>query len=207
MKWVFDKKIAESFPTHARAHIPNYDEVIDQSIDVCKLYGNGASIIDVGVATGETISRLHQAGFNNLTGVDNSRDMLDKCPQGIARLIESDVFPEGEYDVALINWTLHFMQNKKQYLEHVFSCLHPNGALVLSEKTSTDEFPKKFYYDFKKAKGVSEEAIIKKENSLKSVMHINDVSWYLGALREIGFSKVYISNAFWCFTTFVCVKD
>ena len=207
MVWAFDKQVAEVFPSHARAHIPNYDEIIEQAVDICRLYGLDASIIDVGVATGETITRLHQAGFRNLVGVDNSQDMLDKCPQHIAKLIKSDGFPEGQYDVVIINWTLHFMRGKQEYLERVYGQLRQGGTLVLSEKTSTEDLPKKFYYEFKKRRGVSEIEIQKKEDALKSAMFVDDIPWYFDVLKAVGFGKVYIANAFWAFTTFVCIKE
>lgn len=207
MKFAFDKSVADTFPSHARAHIPNYDAVIDQTVDICRLKGTNARVIDVGVATGETIVRLHRAGFRNLAGVDSSQDMLDKCPAGLATYIKSDTFPTGRYDVAVINWTLHFMENKRAYLSSVFRCLEPGGILILSEKTSNDEFPRHFYYQFKRNNGVSAADILRKEESLKSVMYIDDVPWYFAALAETGFSKVFIANAFWCFTTFVCLKD
>lgn len=207
MSWVFDRQVAEVFPTHARAHIPNYDQVIEQTVDVCRLYDPAASIIDVGVATGETISKLHQAGFHNLSGVDNSQDMLDKCPQNIAKLIKSDTLPDEPYDVVIMNWTLHFIQNKVGYLERAYRQLNEGGALILSEKTSMEDLPKRFYYDFKRKNGVTESGIQNKETALKSVMFVNDVSWYLDRLGKVGFKKIYIPNAFWAFTTFVCIKD
>lgn len=207
LKFTFDKSVAETFPAHARAHIPNYDSVIDQTVSVCRLKGNDACIVDIGVATGETISRLHRAGFNRLTGVDSSQDMLDKCPPNLATLIKSDTFPDGKYDVVIINWTLHFIKDKRAYLHRAFQGLKPGGILILSEKTSDDEFPRKFYYDFKRSNGVSDADILRKEESLKSIMFINDVPWYFATLKETGFSKVFVANAFWCFTTFVCLKD
>lgn len=134
MTFAFDSAIAEVFPAHARAHIPNYDQVIDLSVDVCRRHGLDAEIIEVGVATGETIARLHAAGFRKLTGVDSSQHMLDKCPQGIAKLVTTSQFPDGSYDVVLMNWTLHFIKDKVSYLERIFSQLRPGGILVLSEK-------------------------------------------------------------------------
>ena len=44
------------------------------------------------------------------------------------------------------------------------------------------------------------------EMGYRSGMYIDNVEWYQRVLKEIGFSKIYIINAFWCFTTFVCIK-
>lgn len=207
MTWKFDQEVARTFPSHARSHIPQYESVISQCVDICDHFGKDAAIIDVGVATGETISHLHSAGFHNLFGVDNSQDMLNACPQDIATLICSETFPRtNPFDVVLMNWTLHFITDKRAYLRDIFKGLKPGGALVLSEKTSLDPFPHKFYHEFKRRNGLSEEQIAEKAKSLENVMHINDIPWYYENLPAIGFQDIQIINAFWCFSTFVCFK-
>jgi tRNA (cmo5U34)-methyltransferase len=207
MDWKFDKTISEIFPQHVRQHIPNYDQVIDQSVAVSELHGKNCKIIDVGCAVGETLKRLQQRGFTDLTGVDNSQYMLDYCPKNI-NLICSDQFPKTDlpFDVILCNWTLHFMQDKQFYLESMADSLKVGGHLVLSEKTSLDSLPIGFYHDFKSQQGVSYEEIKQKESSLVNVMHINDYNWYLEKLAEVGFRKIWIINAYWCFTTFLAEK-
>lgn len=204
--WQFDKNVASSFDSHARQHIPNYDTVIDKSLDVCELYGKSAKIIDVGCAIGETLIRLHNRGFTNLHCVDNSQSMLDKCPHSIASLTCSETLPEGLYDVIIINWTLRFIKDKKKYLQNVFDKLNPNGVVIISDKTSLDPLAIGMYHDYKRAKGVSEEEIKQKQESIKNVMFIDDIEYYFSILKFTGFSKVHIIDSYWCFTTFVCIK-
>lgn len=207
MSWKFDKEVARTFPSHARSHIPNYEEVIGLSVGLCEDYGENAAIVDVGVATGETISQLRAAGFKNLYGIDSSKDMLDACPQGIATLIHSEKFPtDREFDVVLMNWTLHFIKDKTSYLRDIYQGLKPGGLFVLSEKVSTAPLPRRHYYDFKRSNGLSEEAIAEKEKSLEGVMHINDIPWYFENLTKVGFEETYVANAYWCFATFISLK-
>lgn len=206
MNWKFDQTVASNFATHARQHIPNYDQVINNCIEICQEVGYDAKIIDVGCAIGETLSQLNNAGFTNLHGVDNSQAMLDQCPP-IAKLTLSDTLPQEEFDVVLMNWTLHFINHKELYLQEIFDHLVPGGILVLTEKTSVDPDALKFYHKFKSAQGVSNEDIIKKSNDIKDVMFVDNPLWYLTTLKKIGFDKIFIINAFWCFTTFVCIKD
>lgn len=207
MSWKFDQDVARTFPAHARSHIPNYEAVIGLCVALCEDYGKDAAILDVGVATGETISQLNSAGFTNLFGVDNSRAMLDQCPDGIATLILSESFPEArEFDVVLMNWTLHFIREKEDYLQDIFEGLRPGGLLVLSEKISKADFPSRHYHQFKRRQGLSEAEIRQKARSLEHVMYINDVPWYFRALSKAGFREVHLVNAFWCFATFVCIK-
>lgn len=205
MTWVFDETVASKFSSYARQHIPNYDQVIDECISICKNVGYHAAILDVGCAIGETLTRLKAAGFNNIYGVDNSQAMLDQCPP-IASLILSDDFPTGNYDVVLMNWTLHFIKDKISYIQDVYNNLNPGGVFVLSEKTSKDQYPLQFYHTFKEKQGVSRDEIIEKAQSVNDIMFINDPLWYLNILRTVGFRQVHIINASWCFTTFVCIK-
>jgi tRNA (cmo5U34)-methyltransferase len=207
-QWQFNADVAKTFVGHARQHIPNYDIVITKSIDICKkLLTSDSSIIDVGCATGETLRRLHDRGFNNLHGVDSSQAMLDYCDPNMAKYHHSDCFPDHTFDAVICNWTLHFMKNKQQYLEDIYQRLDQDGFLILSEKTSNDPLPIYFYHRFKSNQGVSEQDIQAKSQSLQGVMFTNDVSWYLDILDSIGFQKIYIVDASYCFTTFLCLKN
>lgn len=205
--WQFDSKVAEVFPTHARQHIPNYDQVIKNCIDIANLYDKNSKIVDVGCAVGETLIKLHQHGFTNLYGVDYSQSMLDRCPN-VAELICSDRFPvnHAPFDLVIMNWTLHFIKNKIDYLVDIYNSLLPNGVLILTEKTSNDTLPLNFYHEFKRSNGVSDQEIEQKAQRLESVMYYNDIPWYFKNLSEIGFKQVYIFNAHWCFTSFLAIK-
>ena len=207
MTWEFNHQVAESFVSHARQHIPNYDQVIDKSIDVCRHLLNADSrIVDIGCATGETIRRLHHAGFRNLTGVDASQAMLDYCDSNLARYYHSNKLPNEQYDAVICNWTLHFVQNKLNYLQDISQALDNHGVLILSEKTSLDPTTIHFYHQWKSAQGLTLEEIQAKEQAIKDVMYINDVNWYLDTLCSVGFDQIQIIDASWCFTTFLCLK-
>jgi len=204
--WKFNDSVATEFVDHARKHIPNYQKVIDKSVDLCQHFlKHDSAIIDVGCATGHTLKLLSAAGFVNLTGVDNSQSMLDQCKVD-AKLIFSDSFPCQRFDGIICNWTLHFIKNKKEYLTDIYNGLNSNGLLIISDKTSNDPLPTHFYHNFKRSAGISEQDILLKAQSLKSVMTINDPEWYLKTLTQQGFKTVYIADADWCFTTFVCIK-
>ena len=131
--------------------------------------------------------------------------MLDRCPKNIgAEYILSDNFEiDKKFDVIIINWTLHFIKDKRNYLEQVRRRLNENGTLILTDKTSVHDFPQKHYYNLKRANGVSEAEIQAKAISLENVMHIKDVQWYLTAFMLEGFTT-HIFDADWCFTSFVC---
>lgn len=204
--WKFDEKTASVFASHARQHIPNYEQVINQCIDLCKSYDKNSKIIDVGCAIGETLIALKNNGFTNLHGVDSSKAMLEKCDGKGFHLTLSDSFPNGLYDIVIMNWTLHFIKEKIKYITDIYHSLPVGGTMIITDKTNTDEIPLKYYHLYKSRMGVSDDDIITKANSVKDIMYINDVEWYLNSFKSIGFSKIYIMNAHWCFTSFVCIK-
>lgn len=205
--WKFDATVAETFVTHARQHIPNYDLVIDKSVSLCEWQlEKDSRIIDIGCATGETLRRLYRAGFTNLTGVEASHAMLKHCDFNIARILHNDRFPAETFDGVLCNWTLHFIEDKEKYLIDIHRNLSDNGMFILSEKTSLDPTAINHYHRWKLAQGVTPQEIKDKEAAVKDVMFIRDPKWYLDTLTWIGFKNIQIIDANWCFTTFMCYK-
>lgn len=205
--WQFDTGVAENFVEHARSHIPNYDAVIDKCIEASNQYlSKDSAIIDVGCATGETLRRLHQAGYKNLTGVESSSAMIQHCDPTMARLIHSDTFPHETFDAILCNWTLHFVKNKIQYLASMYQGLNPGGFLILSEKTSLDPDLIKLYHHWKHRQGVSWDDIRHKENAVKDIMYIDQPDWYRQTLNSLGFKNIQVIDASWCFTTWIAFK-
>jgi ubiquinone/menaquinone biosynthesis C-methylase UbiE len=204
--WKFDNNVAANFVAHARQHIPNYDLVIDKAVAVCQhLFGPDDAIIDVGCATGETLRRLSQAGFQNLVGVDCSSNMLDHC-QAPARLILSDQLPQGPYHAVICNWTLHFIVDKQTYLKSIYQQLVPGGILFLTDKTSKNPLAIEFYHRFKHQQGVSQQEIIDKARSVESIMFIDSPAWYFDVFSDLNFHDVLVADASWCFTTFLAKK-
>jgi tRNA (cmo5U34)-methyltransferase len=199
-EWQFNKKVASTFVPHARQHIPNYDRIIKKTVNICKsLLDYNQPIIDVGCATGETLNMLSSAGFKNLHGVDNSASMLEHCLVD-ATLTCSEWLPKSNYNAIILNWTLHFIEHKIQYLKDCKKCLTPDGFMIISEKVSKDPFLIKHYHNYKRLHGVSEEEITHKQSSVENVMHICSSDWYKKQGEELGFS-VDIIDADFCFIT------
>jgi SAM-dependent methyltransferase len=215
-EWKFGARISKEFVDHARHHIPGYDRIIKKTIDICKLlltpFSNQHRIIDVGCATGETIKHLNLAGFHNLLGVDASADMLDEARNNkidsMSYLVHQDTFPIdlGPYHAVISNWTLHFIKDKQSYLTDIYNSLLPGGLLIITDKTYNDGSALTLYHDFKTTQGLSDKEIYDKHASVQSVMFIDPPEWYLGTLKDIGFSDVSIIDAEYCFTTFLAIK-
>lgn len=207
--WKFNQDIAKNFVEHAKKHIPGYDRVINKSVKFIEHHIQKTEpIIDVGCATGETLKRLHQIGFTNLHGVDNSINMLNEIPKNIATLTCSDSFPSNKkYKVITMNWTLHFIKNKIEYIKDIANGLEQDGFLILTDKTQNDGKFLDLYHDFKKQQGLTNLEIETKAKQLRNIMYINSQEWYLSQLRSFNFSDIVIIDADWCFTTFAAKKQ
>lgn len=204
-QWVFDNDVAERFQHEAETNIPSYHTVIDKCLTFAnKHITKSAKIIDVGSALGYTMSKFINAGFTNVVGVDNSVAMIEKAMHK-SLVICSDTLPDYKYKLVMMNWTLHFVTDKKAYLTDIYNSLYDNGYLILSDKCLQTEIVKGMYYDFKRSQGVSEEYIKQKEQNLIGVMKSVPVDWYLKTLRELGFT-VDIIHSDLGFVTFLCKK-
>jgi len=207
-KWQFDKAAAENFAAIAHNEIPDYQRVIDLSIQIIQhLAIKNPRIIDVGSAIGTTLHALYQAGFENLYGVDNSAEMLARS-FARATLIESDHFPVdyGPFDVVISNWVLHFIKDRESYLEDITSSLTPNGVLILTEKVSASPLANELYYDFKRSNGLSEQQIEEKKQRLAGVLVTYPLDWYLARLKSLGFEQIDVVNANSVFVTLLASR-
>lgn len=206
-QWEFNDDVAGRFQNEARTNIPDYDRVIDMCLNIAKKSLNiDSNIIDVGSALGHTIDVFTKAGFKNVCGVDNSSSMIENSLYK-EKIIQSEEFPENKYDMVLINWTLHFIEDKRKYLESVYKNMNDLGILIITDKTTQSELVEDLYYDFKRSNGVSEEYIQSKKQKLNGYMKTMKADWYPYILNEIGFKDVQIINSRYGFVTFYSTKD
>jgi trans-aconitate methyltransferase len=206
MRWEFDESVAKRFQKEAKDHIPDYDRVIDMCVDYALVKLNKHDyIIDVGSALGYTIDKFVDKGFTNVFGVESSEKMLEQSSHS-KNIFLSSQFPNLRFRLVLINWTLHFIQDKKTYLRSVYDGLESNGTLILSDKTTQSDITKHLYYNFKRNNGVNQEYIEQKEQQLKGYMLTESLDYYFHTLKEIGFENIEIINSRFGFTTFICTK-
>jgi SAM-dependent methyltransferase len=176
-------------------------------IDIAKRRcGEDATIVDVGSALGHTIEKFNAASYKNVYGVEASTAMFDNSKYQ-AYIKVSETFPkEWHADFVMANWTLHFVNERKQYIQDVYNALTSNGTFVLSDKTPQSDDIKELYYDFKRSNGVTDSYIYEKEQKLKGYMNLLPVEWYIDTLKEIGFKNVQIINSRLGFVTFYAEK-
>jgi 2-polyprenyl-3-methyl-5-hydroxy-6-metoxy-1,4-benzoquinol methylase len=206
--WVFDETVAKRFQQEAETHIPDYARVIKMCMEYTnQVYNTNKSIniIDVGSALGNTMDSFISQGYTNVTGVDNSQSMIasSKYPDQVTL---SNTFPQGQYDVVLANWTLHFVTERKQYIQDIYDSMTHNGMLILSDKMDHSLETENLYYDFKRANGVPEDVIQKKKTALVGVLVTKPLQWYLDTLKEIGFTDIQVINSRFMFSTIYARK-
>lgn len=204
-KWAFDSAVADRFQQEAMYHIPDYRRVINLCVDIAKHeLSKTDPIIDVGSALGYTLNILHHNGFTNITGVEQSKEMIAKGTHS-DKVICSDKFPNKMFQLVLINWTLHFIEDKESYLKDVYNHLNDKGILIMTDKTIQSELIKNLYYQFKRNNGIDQTYIEHKEKQLAGYMHLKSVDWYINFLKTL-FSSVEIINSNLGFVTFLCRK-
>lgn len=204
--WKFDPSVADRFQQEASQHIPDYQRVINLCLELAKnTLQSDSSIIDVGSALGHTVDYFIENGFTNIHGVENSQSMIERSLHR-DQIMFSDTLPAGQYDMIMINWTLHFIVNKIEYLFNCINNLKQDGYLILTDKTTQSLEIKKMYYDFKLNNGVDLEYIKEKEQKLQGVMHSMPADWYINELNKLGFKSVEVINSSLGFVTYMCKK-
>jgi len=92
--------------------------------------GYNDAILDVGTGNGSLLTKLHQLGFNHLTGIDpfinESRDY------GAIRILKKNIFEEeGQYDVIMMHHSLEHVPDPKATLRRVYALLKPGGRALI----------------------------------------------------------------------------
>lgn len=206
-KWEFDDTVASRFQEEANSNIPDYQRVIQICQEIAdKKFNKQSIIVDVGSALGYTIHSFLTKGYENIHGVESSTAMLNNSMHK-ERVILSETFPEMPVDFVMANWTLHFIDERKKYIQDVYDNLNSGGVFVLTDKTPQSDIVKEMYYDFKRSYGIPDEYIYEKEKKLQGYMNLLPVQWYMDTLREVGFSDIQILNSKYGFVTFYCEKN
>jgi len=206
--WSFDSGVADRFQQEAQNHIPDYSRVIDLCIECTKIVHKSnfdIKIIDVGSALGNTIDKFMQIGYKNVYGVDNSPAMRSKSLHPDVVTI-SDTLPTGPWDCILANWTLHFIRERREYIQSMYDHLNYGGFVIISDKMEHSMEVEEMYHNFKRMNGVSEDIIQTKKRSLMGVLTPKPLSWYVDTLREIGFVDIQVINTRYMFSTIYARK-
>lgn len=224
-KWEFNGAVAPIFDQHVRQSIPAYEWIQESVVHLTDFFcPEKAKIVDLGCATGETLSRIHARHANKslkLVGVDESHEMVNVAVakvngstdyQWVAKRIQDVELPE-KTDMVLAILTLQFMspEDREAVVEGVYRSLKKGGAFVLVEKVYAEsgrlqDVFNQVYHDQKEQAGFTTDEIRQKDTSLRSAMEPFTVIENEDMLKRVGFTRSEVFVKHFHFTGWIALK-
>ena len=218
--WVFDEHVAPEFDDHVRKSVPDYERCQELAARFSDWFTYpGATVLDLGAATGETLARLHlrHAGKRlRLIGYDNSKAMIEQAVTKGIHVEFADLaldpadFPKASYAVAL--YTLQFLRPHQKWtvVQRLARAIESGGGFFVVEKvvsdfSNTHDIIQHLYWDFKRENGLSPEEVLNKANALRGAMFPQKTSENEGLLRQ-AFREVECVFRNLSFAGWICIK-
>ncbi|MGC4013237.1 MAG: carboxy-S-adenosyl-L-methionine synthase CmoA [Luteolibacter sp.] len=224
----FNRSVANVFDNMVDRSVPFYSEIQRMIGELAAdHYQPGTAIYDLGCSTGTTLLHMDLTLPADIpfVGIDDSRDMLEKCRQKLEeaatarqfQLLEANLnnaIPIINASVAVLCLTLQFVRpiNREQLLRQVFESLRPEGALIVVEKILAEDsqFNRdfiKYYYDLKRRHNYSELEIAQKREALENVLIPYKLSENITLLRDAGFQHCEVFFKWYNFAGIVAKKS
>ena len=138
-----------TYSSEIRAEIDDYDLLQSKLVEATQRERGVASILDLGVGSGETARRVLDAHRSaSLQGLDLSPEMLaaarSSLPAERARLSEGrleDELPEGPFDLVVSALAVHHLEAeaKADLFRRVSGIMTPGGRFVLADVVVPDD--------------------------------------------------------------------
>jgi tRNA (cmo5U34)-methyltransferase len=209
--FVFDESVARVFPDMIERSVPGYAALLPMIGMLAERYMQpGARCYDLGCSLGAVslaVMRFLKSSDRNLrdcriVAIDNSPAMVEQCRKNLyypgldtpVDVVCVDIQAADIEDaaVAVLNFTLQFIEPERRdaLIGTIFSGLRPGGALILSEKITSEPLLQELHLDFKKANGYSELEIAQKRAALEKVLIPESLDAHMRRLRSAGFARV-----------------
>src|SRR5690606_28787498 len=223
----FGATVANAFDDMVERSVPFYREIQRMIIEQAAEFAlPGTNVYDLGCSTGTTFTRLdaHVAKQVRFVGIDDSKDMLDKCK---AKLKEANVSREYELkkadlhddfkienaSVVILCLTMQFVRpiHREKLLKKIYEGLTPGGVLLVAEKILAEDhlFNRNFithYYDYKRRNHYSDLEISQKREALENVLIPYKLSENLKLLTDAGFNHTEVFFKWYNFSGFTAIK-
>ncbi len=224
----FGATVANAFDDMVERSVPFYNEIQRMIIEQASEFAvPDTNVYDLGCSTGTTFLHLDPLvdGRVRFVGVDDSKDMLQKCAAklkeaGLTRdyeLKNADLHQDFEIEnasVVILCLTMQFVRPiyREKLLKKVYEGLNPGGVLVISEKILAEDslFNRNFityYYDYKRRNQYSELEISQKREALENVLIPYKLSENIKMLMETGFSHTEVFFKWYNFSGFIAIKN
>lgn len=217
-RFAFDEKVARVFKDMINRSVPGYQTILGMlGVFAARYAQDDTHVYDLGCSLGGStlIMRQHISARCELTGVDYSPEMVERCKTNVAadttplktNILCADI-RDIEFrpsSVIAMNFTLQFLpvEDRKPLLDKIYQALLPGGAFILCEKVlypdqSEQDWNTELYHSFKKANGYSELEVAQKRSALENVLRPETVDSHRKYLLDAGFQEFH--HWFQCFT-------
>lgn len=223
----FGANVAKVFDDMVNRSVPFYGEIQRMMAELAADHAKpGTDVYDLGCSTGTTMMGMDTMVNKDIrfVGVDDSREMLDKCrsklqEEGFTREFDlrcSDLNQGVDItnaSVVVLCLTLQFVRPiyREQLLRNIYEGLNKGGVLILVEKILAEDslFNRdfiKYYYDYKRRNHYSEMEISQKREALENVLVPYKLSENISMLRDRGFTHCEVFFKWYNFSGVVAVK-
>ncbi|MGB5809310.1 MAG: class I SAM-dependent methyltransferase [Polyangiales bacterium] len=218
--WSFGA-IGRDFDEHVRRHLPGYEQITQLAVSAAmwNTY-QGARVLDVGCATGQTLGLLAGRSphvFEGL-GVDVEPKMVKMSNERFGRINDRDRAqltavcedsslwaPAEKMDVVLSLFGLQFIPTPKRWdaLALIADSLAPGGLFILAEKTMPQsprgaDLHAGLYSDWKLQNGVEPEEVVAKWSSIRGQL----IPWHAHVYESWAARCGLQGDLIWCWGPF-----
>jgi len=221
--WTFTTKdVVDSFDAHVQKSVPLYEQAQDLLIKMSDFFvHDGSKIFDIGCSTGQLTRKLYERHKHKkplVKGVDTSPEMINFATDKSNPLIS---FIEGDAlevdmsssDLICSYYTVQFVRpyQRQLLIDKIYKSLRWGGAFFMFEKVRACDarFQDIFttaYFEYKQEQGYSNDEIIGKQMSLKSILEPFSTEGNISMLERSGFQDIITIFKFAPFEGYLCVK-
>ncbi|MDX8402866.1 MAG: carboxy-S-adenosyl-L-methionine synthase CmoA [Mariprofundaceae bacterium] len=223
----FDETVTEVFHDMIQRSVPGYSTILPFIGLIAAEYAQkNSTIYDLGCSLGAaTLSIRHQVETSgcNIMAVDNSKAMVSRCEENLAKdngampvSVHCEDVQETEISnasVVVLNLVMQFIDIEERLLllKEICNGLNPGGVLILSEKlrfddSDEDQLQTNFHHAFKRAQGYSDLEISQKRSALENVLIPESLEKHLDRLKEAGFSQAFSWFQCFNFSSIIAIK-
>ena len=223
----FDEKVAGVFPDMIKRSVPGYTTIVAMTGLLAERHASpGSRLYDLGCSLGASTLAMRQnilpAGCE-ITGVDNSPAMLERC----RAVIDTDTHDTPVHlqcadiqqtaiekaSVVVLNFTLQFvpLAERDALMQRIYDGLLPGGILILSEKVSfedphLDALNIDLHHQFKQANGYTALEVAQKRSALENVLIPETLNAHKQRLSQAGFSSCDVWFQCFNFASLIALK-
>jgi len=223
-KWSFGGDVADSFNEHVSKSVPIYQEAHEIGAHLSDFFLHDGSICyELGCSTGVLTHKLAERNKHKdvqIIGIDIEEPMVKKAREFCSdfpniTILQEDILKIDlePADMILAYYTIQFIQPKARQLllDKIYNSLNWGGALVLFEKVRApdarfQDIATSMYTEYKISQGYSEEEIVGKTRSLKSVLEPFSTQGNIDLLKRAGFTDIMTISKYICFEGFLAIK-